>query len=93
MSNQVKPLTLSDRILQIDRLQARRFSQLTGVSLEIAQEGIIRHLRAGARMDVLPDSAAVREIIDDAIQGRRVFAEQTASQEEKLWTTGAKANC
>lgn len=70
-----KPMTLQDRILQIDHIQARRFSKLSGSALEIATEGIIRHLRACARMDVNPDASAVREIIDDALNGRRVFAE------------------
>jgi hypothetical protein len=70
-----KPMTLQDRILQIDHIQARRFSKLTGETMEIATEGIIRHLRACARMDVNPDASAVREIIDDALNGRRVFAE------------------
>jgi hypothetical protein len=70
-----KPMTLQDRILQIDHIQARRYSKLGGVTLEIASEGIIRHLRACARMDVNPDASAVREIIDDALNGRRVFAE------------------
>ena len=70
-----KPMTLQERVLQIDHIQARRLSKLTGDALEIASEGIIRHLRACARMDVNPDASAVREIIDDAINGRRVFAE------------------
>ena len=70
-----KPMTLQDRILQIDHIQARRFSKLGGGTLEIATEGIIRHLKACARMDVNPDASAVREIIDDALNGRRVFAE------------------
>ena len=70
-----KAMTLQDRILQIDHIQARRFSKLGGAALEIATEGIIRHLRACARMDVNPDASAVREIIDDALNGRRVFAE------------------
>lgn len=69
-----KAMTLQDRILQIDYVQARRFSKLDGAALEIATEGIIRHLRACARMDVNPDASAVREIIDDALNGRRVFA-------------------
>ncbi len=43
--------------------------------LEIATEGIVRHLRACDRMDVNPETSAVREIIDDALNGRRVFAE------------------
>lgn len=70
-----RPMTLQDRVLQIDHIQARRFSKLTGDVLDIAAEGIIRHLRACARMDVNPDASAVREIIDDALNGRRVFAE------------------
>jgi hypothetical protein len=70
-----KPMTLQDRVLQIDHIQARRFSKLAGDALEIATEGIIRHLRACVRMDVNPDASAVREIIDDALNGRRVFAE------------------
>lgn len=70
-----KQMTLQDRILQIDHIQARRFSKLNGATLEIATEGIIRHLRACAKMDVNPDASAVREIIDDAMNGRRVFAE------------------
>lgn len=70
-----KQMTLQDRILQIDHIQARRFTKLTGDTIEIATQGIIRHLRACARMDVNPDASAVREIIDDALNGRRVFAE------------------
>jgi hypothetical protein len=68
-------MTLQDRILQIDHIQARRYSKLTGDTMEIATQGIIRHLRACARMEVNPDASAVREIIDDALNGRRVFAE------------------
>jgi hypothetical protein len=68
-------MTLQDRILQIDHIQARRYSKLTGDAMEIATQGIIRHLRACARMEVNPDASAVREIIDDALNGRRVFAE------------------
>jgi len=68
-------LPLDERLLRIDHIQARRYSKLTGVTLEIATEGIIRHLRACDRMDVNPDTSAVREIIDDALNGRRVFAE------------------
>jgi hypothetical protein len=46
-----------------------------GTPLDIATEGILRHLGACDRMDVNPDTSAVREIIDDALNGRRVFAE------------------
>lgn len=70
-----KLMTLQDRILQIDHIQARRYSKLGGDAMEIATQGIIRHLRACARMEVNPDASAVREIIDDALNGRRVFAE------------------
>ena len=73
-------LPLDERILRIDHIQARRYSKLGGVALEIATEGIVRHLRACDRMDVNPDTSAVREIIDDAVNGRRVFAEGTEQQ-------------
>lgn len=75
MAATAKAMTLQDRIIQIDHIQARRFGKLRGETLEIATEGIIRHLRACARMDVNPDASAVREIIDDSINGRRVYAE------------------
>ncbi|HEX7174375.1 MAG TPA: hypothetical protein VF240_03725 [Pyrinomonadaceae bacterium] len=68
-------VTLEDRLQAIDHIQARRYSKLAGGPLDIATEGILRHLRACDRMDVNPDVAAVREIIDDALNGRRVFAE------------------
>lgn len=68
-------LPLVERLKMIDHIQARRYTKLTGPTLDIATEGIIRHLRACDRMDVNPDVAAVREIIDDALNGRRVFAE------------------
>ena len=66
---------LAERLRMIDHIQARRYSKLMGTTLEIATEGIARPLRACDRMDVNPDVAAVREIIDDALNGRRVFAE------------------
>lgn len=68
-------LTLHDRILQVDHIQARRFSKLEGDAKEIAIQGIVRHIRACARMEIKPDASAIREIIDDALNGRRVFAE------------------
>ncbi len=70
-----RPMTLQDRVLQIDHIQARRFSKLSGAALEIATEGIIRHLRACIQVDTNPDGGAIREIIDDALNGRRTFAE------------------
>jgi len=66
---------LSERILRIDHIQARRYSKLSGEALEIATAGILRHLKACDKMDVNPDASAVREIIDDALNGRRVYAE------------------
>jgi len=68
-------LPLAERLQRLDHIQARRFSKLIGTVLEIATEGIIRHLTACDRMDVNPDISAVREIIDDALNGRRVYAE------------------
>lgn len=68
-------LPLEERLKAIDHIQARRYSKLSGPSLDIATEGILRHLRACDKMDVNPDVAAVREIIDDALNGRRVYAE------------------
>ena len=68
-------LPLNERLMRIDHIQARRFSKLNGLALEIATEGIVRHLKACDRMDVNPETSAVREIIDDALNGRRVFAE------------------
>ena len=70
-----KGLPLAERLQRLDHIQARRFSKLAGTVLEIATEGIIRHLAACDRMDVNPDISAVREIIDDALNGRRVYAE------------------
>ena len=68
-------LPLNERLLRIDHIQARRYSKLMGVAMEIATEGIVRHLKACDRMDVNPETSAVREIIDDALNGRRVYAE------------------
>ena len=70
-----KGLPLAERLQRIDQIQSRRISKLTGPPMEIATEGIIRHLAACDRMDVNPDISAVREIIDDALNGRRVYAE------------------
>lgn len=68
-------LPLTEQLQLINEIQARRFSHLTGTTLEIATEGIIRHLAACNRTDINPDVSAIREIIDDALNGRRVYAE------------------
>ena len=73
-------LPLNERLLRIDHIQARRYSKLGGIALEIATEGIVRHLKACDRMDVNPETSAVREIIDDALNGRRVFADSGGEQ-------------
>lgn len=73
-ANESRPLTLRERISRVDALQARRFEKLSGVTLNIASEGILRHLKACDRMNVEPDPAAIREIVDDALNGKRVFA-------------------
>lgn len=78
-----KSLNLQERILQIDHIQARRFAKLTGLTLEIATEGILRHLKACLKQDALPDASALREIIDDAMNGRKVFAENDTTYQEK----------
>ena len=53
--------------MRIDHIPARRLSKLNGLAMEIATEGIVRHLKACDRMDVNPETSAVREIIDDAL--------------------------
>lgn len=69
-------MTLTDRIASINSIQARRYSRLSGVALDIATRGIIRHFDACDRHGVDPDASAIREIIDDALAGRAVFAEK-----------------
>jgi len=75
MSTIYRGLPLRERIEKIDHTQARRFAKLIGTANEIATEGIIRHIAACDRQDVWPDLSAIREIIDDALNGRRVYAE------------------
>lgn len=69
-----KKITLEERLKEIDSFQASRFRKQSQAVKEIAAEGIRRHLRHCARMDVLPSPAAVREILDDAQDGRRIYA-------------------
>ena len=70
-------LPLDERILRIDHIQAQTLFETERRGSGDCTEGIVRHLRACDRMDVNPDTSAVREIIDDALNGRRVFAETT----------------
>ncbi len=59
-------ITLLERINYVCQIQGNRFSHLKGIQLEIATAGIIRHLVACMKMEINPDSSAIREIIDYA---------------------------
>ena len=74
-------MTLTDRIATVGTsregpIQARRYTRLSGTALAIATAGIARHFAACDRADVAPDACAIREIIDDALAGRAVYAEK-----------------
>lgn len=71
----VRPITMHDRIMAIEPAQARKYEKLSSTAQSIADAGIIRHLRACAKNSCNPDANAIREIIDDAINGRSVFSE------------------
>jgi hypothetical protein len=77
MEVNMKEPTLVDEILMIDPNQAKRFAGLSREVKQTASHGIIRHLRACRKLGCSPDGGAIREIIDDALHGRMVFAEQT----------------
>lgn len=64
---------MANRLELIDQVQARRYARLSGNALEIASDGLARYLRVCDRMAFDADSEALREIIDDALTGRRVF--------------------
>lgn len=70
-------MTLEEKLKEINAVQARRYDRLTGQMKEIARKGIIRHLQACAAIGANPDVGAVREIIDDAQNGRAVYEERT----------------
>jgi hypothetical protein len=67
-------LTLDERIKRLSPKEAKRYSRLSGTPNNIATEGIIRHLAACDRNDIPPDYRAVKEIIDDALNGKRIYA-------------------
>jgi N-acetylglutamate synthase-like GNAT family acetyltransferase len=73
-------LPMEERLSAIDPIQARRYNRLTGEALEVASDAIRRHLRACDRTDVNPDPSAIRQIIEDALQGRRVIIEARSMQ-------------
>ena len=71
-------MTIQERIAALGRqgeIQARRYGRLPDHARIIAHEGIIRHFNACDRAGVEPDVCAVREIMDDALEGRAVYAE------------------
>lgn len=74
--------TNEDKVQEIlddfDHIQARRYRNLEGRPKQIATAGIIRHIRATRRMNLALDSNAIREIIEDAIYGRAIFAQNDA---------------
>ena len=74
-TNQPEAKPLADMVNEIDRIQGRRFGKLAGVALAIATTGLLRHRRACRNMEVRAEVAAWREIIDDALNGRRVYDE------------------
>ena len=69
----LKTMTLLESVTTIDFFQARRLKKIEGEALSIAAEGIIRHLRACSKIDVSPQAYAIKEIIDDALNGIRHF--------------------
>lgn len=66
-------IDLEYRLQSLDQVQAGRYARLSGEALEIAHDGLRRYFRGCDRMEVAADGSAIREIIDDALTGRRVF--------------------
>lgn len=67
-------ITTYGRMLEgIDIGQARRFKKLGKDAAVIAMKGISRHIRACRSMDINIDVSAIREIMDDALDGRKVY--------------------
>ena len=50
----LRTVSLEERLKNIDHIQARRYSKLSGAPLDIATEGILRHLRACDRYPTPP---------------------------------------
>lgn len=71
----MKPKSLEEVIRDMDPYLAKRFTRLGGSPREIAELGILRHLAACERVPIQPDFRAIREIIDDAINGQAVYAQ------------------
>jgi hypothetical protein len=71
----MKPKTLDEIIRELDPYLAKRLARLNGTPREIAELGIVRHLAACDRVAMQPDFRAVREIIDDALNGQAIYAQ------------------
>ena len=72
---------LAERLKMIDHIQARRYSKLGGPALDIATEGIIRHLRAcevAGEHDAIVDEAP-------AANGSAVQAHAAAPRERAFY--------
>lgn len=50
----------------------RRLGKLRGENLKLAEFGIRRHLNFCSKSGIVPDLDAIREIIDDALNGRSI---------------------
>lgn len=68
-------MTLIERIATVDSFMARKFSRLNDQARMLAAEGIRRFIDACDRHGVEPDSCALREIIEDAEDGRQIWKE------------------
>lgn len=77
-ADSVEPLSLEERVFEVNRFQARRFRLLTGRARSISEAGILRHLAACAANGCEPDLDAIREIITDAQNGLSVFKQGPA---------------
>jgi hypothetical protein len=65
---------LTSALKRLSPKEAKRYFKLTETINNIATEGIIRHLAARDRNDIPADYRAVKEIIDDALNGKRICA-------------------
>ena len=68
-------MTLTERIATVDTFMARKFERLDPHTQHLAAEGIIRLLNACDRVGTAPDACSLREIIEDALDGRQVWKE------------------
>lgn len=69
----IDSIDFSQTIENIDKRYVNRYQHLNESQKAIANAGILRHLRACRRVGCSPDANAIREIIEDAIVGKRVY--------------------